>query len=107
MKNSNSSNQYPNKSFFEVFVTLNEASMLQNLVEKLAHRRYSKEYSSQEMPEGWLAFDTSSIEACVNGDIDIFTGDGSTAIFYTTCFYYTCTKFAGEDNTLTWANSLS
>ena len=106
MKNSNYRNPR-NQSSLDISVTVDEMSLLQNLVEKLAHRRYDAGYALQTVPVGWAALDTSSIEAHVSGSIDIAAGGYILAMAYTTCFSYTCTKQAGEENTLAWANSLS
>ncbi|HLG38102.1 MAG TPA: hypothetical protein VI461_00490 [Chitinophagaceae bacterium] len=107
MKNSNDYRQPRNGSPLNISVTVDEASLLQSLVEKLAHRRYDTGYTSEVVPEGWTAIETSSIEAYVSGAMDISTDGQTIALAYTTCFSYTCTKQAGEENTLTWANSLS
>ena len=107
MKNSNDSRQPQNDAPLDISVTVDEASLLQSLVEKLAHRRYDNGYALEIVPDGWVAVETSSIEAYVSGTMDITTGRESIALAYTTCFSYTCTKQADGENILTWANSLS
>jgi hypothetical protein len=107
MKNSNYPGQPKNTSALAVTVTLDEAPLLKNLVEKLAHRRYDIGYADQLMPSGWQAIETSTIEAYVSGCMDIAEKEEYIAMAYTTCFSFTCTKAFGGDNTLSWVNSLS
>jgi len=90
-----------------VSVTIDEAPLLKNLVEKLAHRRYDIGYSTELMPSGLEAVDTSTIEAYVVGTMDLQEQEKEMALAYATCFCFTCTKAFGEDNSLSWVNSLS
>jgi len=107
MKHVNNHGQSKNDPALEVSVTIDEAPLLKNLVEKLAHRHYDRGYSNQVVPDGWKAIETSSIEAYVSGCMDIQEKKGYIALSYTTCFSFTCTKVLGGDNTLVWVNSLS
>jgi hypothetical protein len=107
MKNSNYQGQAENNTPIAVSVTLDEAPLLKNLVEKLAHRRYDIGYIDQLMPSGWQAIETSTIEAYVSGCMDIQEKEEYIALAYTTCFSFTCTKAFGGENSLSWVNSLS
>ncbi len=108
MKKENSNHDLPqNGGSLAISITVDEESLLRNLVEKLAHRRYDLGYLHQAMPEGWQAMETSSIEAYVSGTMDISHKDGNIDIAYTTCFSFTCIKIEGEENSLAWVNSLS
>lgn len=108
MKNENYNPGSPEHSSpLAVSITLDKASLLKRLVEKLAHRRYDIGYANEPMPSGWRAIDTSSIEAYVSGSMDIRGNDEIISLSFTTCFAFTCTKLAGEDNELSWVNSLS
>ena len=107
MKNINNPGQSKYDPASAVSVTIDEASLLKNLVEKLAHRRCSSGQCNEIVPDGWMAIETSSIEAYVSGCMDIQEGEAYTALAYTTCFSFTCTKVLGGDNTLAWVNSLS
>lgn len=106
MKNPNYLGQPEHSTNLAVTVTIDEAPLLKNLVEKLAHRRHETAYSNK-MPVGWRTVDTSTIEAYVSGCMDIQEGEEYIALTYTTCFSFTCTKVFGGDNTLSWVNSLS
>ena len=107
MKNLRNSDQSKNDAGLAVSVTIDEAPLLKNLVEKLAHRRNDGGFAKEIVPVGLKAIDTSSIEAYVSGCMDIQEHDGYIALSYTTCFSFTCTKMIGGDNTLAWVNSLS
>ncbi len=107
MKRMNNPRQFNNGSALAVSVTIDEAPLLKNLVEKLSHRRGDFRYRNEVLPEGLRAIETSSIEAYVSGCMDIEGKHGYIALSYTTCFSFTCTKVQGGDNTLVWVNSLS
>jgi len=107
MKNVNSPGHPKNDSSLAVSVTIDEATLLKSLVEKLSHRRYDRGYNKEIMPDGWKVMETSTIEAYVSGCMDIQGKEEYIALAYTTCFSFTCTKSLGGENTLTWINSLS
>jgi hypothetical protein len=108
MRNNNcNSGSSTNGSPLKVSITIDEAPLLRNLVEKLAHRRYDTGYCYEPVPEGWSAVDTSSIEAYVSGGMDIHNDDEIISLAFTTCFAFTCTKSSNGQNTLSWVNSLS
>ncbi|MFI5130349.1 MAG: hypothetical protein ACHQFX_10175 [Chitinophagales bacterium] len=107
MKNSNDPGQSKYDPASAVSVTIDEAPLLKNLVEKLAHRHCSSGQCNAIVPDGWKAMETSSIEAYVSGCMDIQEQKEYIALSYTTCFSFTCTKVLGGDNTLAWVNSLS
>jgi hypothetical protein len=90
-----------------VSATLIESAFLENLVEKLADRRYDIGYSKEKVEQGWQAIETSSIEAYVSGDIKHFENDDLIDLPFVTCFLFTCTKALGGNYNLTWATSLS
>ena len=107
MKRTNNPEQSKNVSALAVSVTIDEAPLLKNLVEKLAHRRKDLGYSHEPVPKGWKAIESSTIEAYVSGCMDIQEHEGYLAMTYTTCFSFSCTKALGGPNTLVWVNSLS
>ena len=107
MKRTNNPEQSKNVSALAVSVTIDEAPLLKNLVEKLAHRRKDLGYSHEAVPAGWKAIESSTIEAYVSGCMDIQEREGYVAMSYTTCFSFSCTKALGGPNTLVWVNSLS
>ena len=107
MKNANYPGQPKNSASVAVSVTIDEAPLLKNLVEKLAHRRCDTVNAGEVELSGWQNIETSTIEAYVSGCMDIEEKEEYMAMSYTTCFSFTCTKAFGGDNTLSWVNSLS
>ena len=86
---------------------IDEAPLLTNLVEKLAHRRVDLGYSRKLVPPDWQAIETSSLEAFVSGDINIL-GEGEYINSpFVTCFLFTCVKAKKGEYSLSWSSSLS
>jgi hypothetical protein len=104
-------NKETGKNLYEakltICTTVDEAPLLRNLVEKLAHRRIDLGYSRETVPTGWKAIETSSLEAFVSGDLSIACETEGFKIPYTSCFLFTCTKASTKEFTLSWINSLS
>jgi hypothetical protein len=90
-----------------VSATIDESSLLIDLVEKLANRRSDLGYCNQTAPTGWKAIETSSLEAYVSGNLDILNDDKHLALAYTTCFHFTCMKEKNGEYLLSWVSSLS
>ena len=94
-------------SAIAITATLAEPRLLKNLVEKLADRRYAIGYSLEKVQPGWQAFESSSIEAHVSGDINLSTETDRINMPFVTCFLFTCTKGRWLNYNFTWVNSLS
>jgi hypothetical protein len=90
-----------------ITATFDESGFLGNLVEKLADRRNDPGYSFEKVQPGWLAIETSSLEAHVSGDIILADKKDLIKMPFVTCFLFTCTKRRRGEYKLTWANSLS
>ena len=90
-----------------ISATIDEAILLQNVVEKLAHRRIDLGYSREAVPAGWQSIETSSLEAFVSGDVSISREDETIRMPYATGFLFTCTKKMKGDYSFSWVNSLS
>jgi N-methylhydantoinase B/oxoprolinase/acetone carboxylase alpha subunit len=96
-----------------ISITLHQPGLLENLVEKLAYRRYETGYGKEKMPEGWAALETSSTEAYVCGTMALdFTGTHETSeehinMPFITSFLFTCIKGEKEPYQLIWSTSLS
>jgi hypothetical protein len=100
------SNKMKNSSI-GIVANLVQPTMLRNLVEKLADRRYDIGYSCEKMQPGWQAIETSSIEAHVSVNTNISTETDLIRMNFVTCFLFTCIKAKRQDYHLTWVNSLS
>jgi len=90
-----------------ITTTLVEPSLLKNLVEKLADRRYDTGYNLEKVQLGWQAIETSSIEAYVSGDANLCTPTDLINMPFTSSFLFTCTKGKRQDYKLAWVCSLS
>jgi hypothetical protein len=96
-----------------ISATFDQPEFLQNLVEKLAYRRYELGYSKEKMPDGWKALETSTTETHVNGtvalDAESHAGIAEEHIHmpFITCFLFTCIKGMHDPYQLIWSSSLS
>jgi len=95
-------------NFTNITATLDEPSFLENLVERLATRRYDIGYANQPVPKSLQAVDTSSTEIYVSGTVS-FTDDNGDAINmpFTTPMLFTCAKGKEDYYRLLWSSSLS
>ena len=101
------------KKNLHISATFDQPEFVQNLVERLAYRRYDLGYGKQKMPAGLKALETSTTETYVSGTMNIdMTGDTGTRedniqMPFITCFLFTCIKGKSEPYQLIWRNSLS
>ena len=91
-----------------ITASFDQPQLLENMVEKLAYRRYDMGYSKEKMPGGWQANETSSVEAYVSGTIAFdINNKEKIKMPFITCFLFTCTRGKKEPYTLNWGISLS
>ena len=97
------------KQSLHISAAFDQPAFLQNLVEKLAYRRYDVGYSHLPMPAGYEGLETSSTEAYVSGTVAIDTENGREHFDmpFITCFLFTCIKGEGDPYKLIWSTSLS
>ena len=101
------------KENLHISAAFDEPEFLQNLVERLAYRRYEFGFSKMKVPGGLKALETSSTEAYVSGTIalefpvDTETGEERINMPFITCFLFTCIKGYGDPYKLIWSTSLS
>jgi hypothetical protein len=94
-----------------ITATLDQPELLENLVEKLASRRYDIGYAREIVPQEWQAVETSSTETYISGTL-AFSGlmnddDVSINIPFITSMLFTCIKGTEDDYRLLWSSSLS
>ena len=99
------------KHVLHITATLDQPELLENLVEKLASRRYDIGYSREIVPQDWQAIETSSTETYISGTL-AFSGlmnddDVSINIPFVTSMLFTCIKGTEDDYRLLWSSSLS
>ncbi|MBI5856342.1 MAG: hypothetical protein HZB42_01725 [Sphingobacteriales bacterium] len=97
------------KQALHISASFDEPELVQNLVERLAYRRYEIGFSKQMVPRGLKAIETSSTETYVSGTMAI-EADSSGEHFnmpFITCFLFTCIKGPSEPYQMIWSSSLS
>jgi|SRR6185295_12623813 len=93
-----------------ITATLDQPELLENLVEKLASRRYDIGYSKEVVPQDWQAVETSSTETYTSGTLSFSGGlnnDDAINIPFITSMLFTCIKGKEDDYRLLWSCSLS
>lgn len=91
-----------------ITASFDQPVLLENMVEKLAYRRYNTAYSKEKMPKGWQANETSSVEAYVSGTVEFdYNEKEKIRMPFITSFLFTCTRGKKEPYTLNWSISLS
>lgn len=89
---------------------VDQPGLLENLVEKLASRRYDIGYSNEAVPKDWVPVEMSSTETYVSGTLSLSgsgENDESVDIPFITPMLFTCTKEKTDDYKLVWSCSLS
>lgn len=96
------------KQELHITARFDEPEFVQNLVEKLAYRRYDIGYSNEQVPKGFAALETSSTEAYVSGTLHI-QEEGNEPILmpFITCFLFTCIKGKTDPYQLIWSSSMN
>ena len=97
------------KKNLHISASFDQPEFVQNLVERLAYRRYELGFSKQSMPRGLKALETSSTETYVSGTmaLDLESGEERINMPFITCFLFTCIKGKTDPYQLIWSASLS
>jgi hypothetical protein len=95
------------KKSLHIRTTLDQPDLLEDLVEKLACRRFDIGYGKEKMPRNFEALETSSTETYVSGTIGLSEKNEKFNIPFITSFLFTCIKGKNDSYKLTWASSLS
>ncbi len=101
------------KKNLHISATFDQPEFIQNLVERLAYRRYELGYSKQIMPTGFKALETSSTETYVSGTMALdFHADANMSeekinMPFITSFLFTCIKGKTDPYQLIWSSSLN
>jgi hypothetical protein len=95
------------KKSLHISTTFDKPGLLENLVEKLACRRYDIGYGKEKMPVNFEALETSSAQTYVSGTIALSDKDEQFDIPFITSFLFTCIKGNDDPYKLTWAASMS
>jgi hypothetical protein len=97
------------KQNLHISAFFDQPEFVQNLVERLAYRRYEQGYGKQRVPPGLKAIETSGTETYVSGTMAIDFEDGQDPIHmpFITCFAFTCIKGDSEPYQLIWSSSFN
>lgn len=96
------------KKHLHISASFDEPAFIQNLVERLAYRRYEHGYGNVKVPGGLKAIETSTTEAYVSGTLVMeITGEETINMPFITCFLFTCVKGKTEPYQLNWSSSLN
>jgi hypothetical protein len=95
------------KNLINISTSFDQPELLEDLVEKLALRRYDAGYSKEKMPINFRAFATSSTETYASGTVALTDSDENINMPFITRFFFTCIKEKGEEYKLTWASSMN
>lgn len=96
------------KKVLNISAALDQPELLENMVEKLAYRRYDIGFSKEKMPAGLEADETSTTEAYVSGTVELnFNNQEKIRMPFITCFIFTCSHGKQEPYKLNWSMSLS
>jgi hypothetical protein len=90
-----------------ISTTLDQQLLLENMVEKLACRRYDFGFGNKKMPRNFEALETSSAETYVSGTVALAEEDENINMPFITSFLFTCIKGKNDQYKLTWAASMS
>ncbi|MEP6700116.1 MAG: hypothetical protein ABJA85_02320 [Bacteroidota bacterium] len=101
------------KKTLHISAAFDQPEFVQNLVEKLAYRRYDLGFSKQMVPHGFKALETSSTETYVSGTVALdfpantTTGEERINMPFITNFLFTCIKGKTDPYQLIWSSSLN
>lgn len=96
------------KKDLHLTASVDKPELLENIIEKLATRRYDMGYGKATVPKTWQALETSSVETYLSGRVEFdYNETQRIRIPYITCFLFSCTKAKNGPYELSWAISLS
>ena len=90
-----------------ISTSFDQPDLLEDLVEKLAGRRYDIGFGRERMPLNFEALETSSTETYTSGTISFTDNDENINMPFITSFLFTCIKGKDDEYRLTWASSMS
>ena len=95
------------KKSLHITATIDQPGFLEDLVEKLAYRRYDIGYGKQKMPDNREALETSSTDTYVSGTMAMDDLGEQFNVPFITRFVFTCIKGKDSVYKLAWSSSLS
>jgi hypothetical protein len=95
------------KNTLHISTSIDQPDLLEDLVEKLAGRRYDIGYGKERMPLNFEALETSTTETYTSGTISFKNNDEIINMPFITSFLFTCVKGKDDEYRLTWSSSMS
>lgn len=96
------------KKNIHLHTSVDKPEVLEDIIEKLATRRYDLGYGKAKVPTFLNAIDTSSVESYISGNVEFdYNETQKIRIPYITCFLFSCTKVKKDPYNLIWSLSLS
>ncbi len=96
------------KKGLHLTTSIDQPEVMENIIEKLATRRYDGGYGKVPVPITLQALDSSSVEIHISGNIEFdYNETQRIRIPYITCFLFSCKKEKSSDYELCWSSSLS
>jgi hypothetical protein len=96
------------KKNLHLTASVDKPELLEDIIEKLATRRYDTGYGKAQVPKTWQALETSSVETYMSGTVEFdYNETQRIRIPFITCFLFSCTKIKDEPYELSWSVSLS
>ena len=96
------------KKDLHLVASVDQPEVLENIIEKIATRRYDIGYVNAIVPNDWQALDTSSVESYMSGRVEFdYNETQRIRIPYITSFLFSCTRQKDDPYDLRWSISLS
>ncbi len=95
------------KKALHISTTFDQPDLLEDLVEKLAGRRYDIGFGKARMPIHLKALETSSTETFTSGTVSFKDNNEIINMPFITRFLFTCVKGKNDQYKLAWASSMS
>jgi len=96
------------KKDLHLTASVDKPEVLENIIERLATRRYDMGYVNARVPGAWKALEISSVETYLSGTVEFdYNETQRIRIPYITCFLFSCKKTKNEAYDLSWSISLS
>jgi hypothetical protein len=95
------------KHSLQISAIVDKPEQLEDMVEKLALKRFDSGYSQQIVPQNLKALETSSTKAFISGVVSFDDEKDHVSIPFITSFLFTCVKVKDEKYKMTWCASLS
>ena len=96
------------KKCLNITASIDKPELVEYMAESLASKLFDSGNPEIEVPNGWRAIKTSSVESYVSGNVEMqIEGEPELRIPFKTCFIFSCTKEKDDPYKLDWGMSFS